>query len=76
MAAPSHLEVIAWWPSQAEFARSIGATPVNVKMMVKRGYIPAHRFDSVLEAVRSAGFPPLTYAQLTDGLPSRKKAND
>jgi ABC-type Zn uptake system ZnuABC Zn-binding protein ZnuA len=64
MACRTHADVIALWPSKAEFARAIGTTGPNVTMMARQGIPPKH-FQAVVDAVAKAGFPPITYAELT-----------
>jgi hypothetical protein len=75
MAAPSHREIIELWPSIPAFARAIGVTKANAKMMRARNRIPETRYNDVVAAIQQAGFPPITYAQLAEGATSRRLTN-
>lgn len=61
----SHVEVVKQWPSAAAFAHAIGVKSGVVRNMVYRGRIPSRYFTDVISAVAAAGFPNLTYAELS-----------
>jgi hypothetical protein len=64
MEAPkTHADVIALWPTRAEFARAIGVSASFARTMARDG-IPPRRFNAVVDAVARAGFAPITYADL------------
>jgi len=61
----THREVIALWPSAAEFGRAIGVSGRNAQYMRAHG-IPARHYEAVLDAIAGCGFPVrLTYHDLS-----------
>ncbi len=59
----THLRVIGFWPTIAEFGRAIGVKPNNARNMAKSG-IPSKYWNATVKAVTDAGFPPVSYAEL------------
>jgi hypothetical protein len=73
MAEPeSHADVIALWPSVAEFARAIGARPNAARMWKHRNRIPPRYYRAIIFAAHRDCLHDITYARLVE-LASRAK---
>ena len=62
----SHVDVVRLWPTVIEFAKAVGITTHNAKIMVHRGKIPAKHLRAVAEAAARDGFAGITYARLVE----------
>lgn len=62
----THADIIALWPTKAEFARATGISPANARQIAKSKSIPSRHYQAVVDAVEKAGFPRITYADLVE----------
>lgn len=58
-------DLMALWPSDAEFARDAGIAPKHASMMKRRGSIPDDYRPGVIDAALRRGIEGVTYERLT-----------
>lgn len=58
-------DLMALWPSDAEFARDAGIAPKHASTMKARNSIPDDYRPGVIDAAQRRGFEGVTYERLT-----------